>query len=257
MRSTSEAAARRHPGSGVRTAGPRTAGERNAGARNAVALERPPTRITWLAGLRPYRATWDLQRKIHAERVASSRPDTLLLLEHEPVVTIGRNAGDGGILVSEGVLRERGIDLVRTDRGGEATYHGPGQLIGYPIVDLKGLHNDVHRFLREIEEGIIRAVARWGIVAGRNPGKTGVWVGERKLASIGLKASHWVTMHGFALNVTTDLAPFDLIVPCGIVGCRMVSMESLIRERPSVREVGDAVALELCSLWGRTPAVGE
>jgi lipoate-protein ligase B len=217
----------------------------------------PQIRVAWLPGLRPYGATWDLQRKIHAERLASLRPDTLLLLEHEPVVTIGRNAGDEGLLVSATGLRARGIDLVRTDRGGDITYHGPGQLIGYPIVDLKGLHNDVHRFLREIEEGIIRAVARWGIVAGRNPGKTGVWVGDQKLASIGLKASHWVTMHGFALNVTTDLTPFDLIVPCGIAGCRMVSMHSLTGKDPSVRRVGEAVTEELCSLWGRAPAIEE
>jgi len=191
------------------------------------------------------------------ERVASLRPDTILLLEHEPVVTIGRNAGPGGLLVPETTLRSRGIDIVRTDRGGDITYHGPGQLIGYPIVDLKELHNDVHRFLREIEEGMIRALARWGIEAGRNPGKTGVWVGDRKLASIGLKASHWVTMHGFALNVRTDLTPFELIVPCGIAGCRMTSMESLTGRVASVREVGWAVTEELCALWGRAPVIEE
>jgi len=218
----------------------------------------PVLRIMRLEGFRPYAATWDLQREIHAERVGDSCTDTLVLLEHEPVVTIGRNAGVGGLLVPEALLRARGIDLVRTDRGGDITYHGPGQLIGYPIVDLKGLHNDVHRFLREIEEGLIRAIARWGIRAGRNPGKTGVWVGDQKIASIGLRASHWVTMHGFALNVTTDLSPFDLIVPCGITGCRMTSMERLLGgAKPAVREVGAAVADELSRLWGRTPVSEE
>lgn len=217
------------------------------------AIDRTPLRVRWLEGAQEYGQAWNLQMELHAERVALRRPDTLLLLEHEPVITIGRNAGPGGVLVPETALKARGIAIVRTDRGGDVTYHGPGQLIGYPIIDLKGLHSDVHRFLREIEEGIIRAVARWDIDAGRKPGKTGVWVGDSKLASIGLKASHWVTMHGFALNVTTDLAPFDLIVPCGIEGCRMTSMERLAGRSISTREVGRAVTEELSSLWGRMP----
>ncbi len=213
-----------------------------------------PMRVIPLAGARPYGAVWELQRRIHAERIAGGCPDTLLLLEHEPVVTVGRNGSDANLLLPEPLLRARGIDLVRTDRGGDVTYHGPGQLIGYPIIDLKGLHNDVHRFLREIEEAIIRTVARWGIAAGRNPGKTGVWVGDEKLASIGLKASHWVTMHGFALNVTTDLSAFDVIVPCGIAGCRMTSIERLCGRAIAMREVGEAIVEELARLWLRRPA---
>lgn len=218
------------------------------------ATGRAPMRIVPLAGLRPYDEAWDLQRRIHEDRVADRCGDTLLLLEHSPVVTIGRNGSEANLLLPEPILRSRGIDLVRTDRGGDVTYHGPGQLIGYPIVDLKRLHNDIHRFLREIEEGLIRAAARWGIAAGRNPGKTGVWVGEEKLASIGLKASHWVTMHGFALNVSTDLRAFDLIVPCGIAGCRMTSLERLAGESIAMGEVAEAVAGELAAIWGRRPA---
>jgi lipoate-protein ligase B len=215
-----------------------------------------PLVVARLEGLRPYVPTWELQRRLHADRVAGRRADTILLLEHEPVVTIGRNGKDGNILLSEDLLRQRGIAVVHNDRGGDVTYHGPGQLVGYPIVDLKKLHHDVHRFLREIEEGLIRAVARWGIRASRNPGKTGVWVGDEKLASIGLKASHWVTMHGFALNVTTDLTPFDLIVPCGIAGCRMTSIRKLTGLAPGTREVGEVVVEELAHIWGRTPVRG-
>ncbi len=214
----------------------------------------PPLRIARLPGLRDYEETWELQRRIHAERCAGGCPDTLLLLEHQPVVTVGRNGSDQNLVVPESLLRKRGIDLVRTDRGGDVTYHGPGQLVGYLIVDLKRIHHDVHRFLRDIEEGIIRTVARWGIVAGRNPGKTGVWVADEKLASIGLKASHWVTMHGFALNVSTNLDRFDLIVPCGIPGCRMTSMERLVAQEIDLRGVGEAVTEELSQIWKREPS---
>ena len=210
-------------------------------------------RVVRLTGHRRYAETWDLQRRLHGERRAGSRPDTLLLLEHAPVVTIGRNGGEANLVVTEALLRSRGIDLVRTDRGGDVTYHGPGQLVGYAIVDLKELHQDVHRFLREIEEGILRAVARCGISGERREGKTGVWVGEEKLASIGLRASHWVTMHGFALNVATDLRAFDLIVPCGIPGCRMTSMERLLSRRCDPWAVAVAVSAELAAIWSRRP----
>jgi lipoate-protein ligase B len=221
-----------------------------AGPEPAIAA--PELSVVRLPGRRTYAEAWELQRRLHAERCAGERPDLLLLLEHEPVVTVGRNGDERHLVAPEAWFRERGIALVHTDRGGDVTYHGPGQLIGYAIVDLKQLHHDVHRFLREIEEGLIRAVARWGIVAGRSPGKTGVWVGTEKLASIGLKASHWVTMHGFALNVTTDLAAFDGIVPCGIAGCRMTSMERLLGRPPDFDSVARAAAEELAILWGRT-----
>jgi lipoyl(octanoyl) transferase len=208
-------------------------------------------RVIHLPGLRRYDETWSLQRDLLERRIRGACPDTLLLLEHSPVITVGRNANGAHLLASEELLRERGIDLVRTDRGGDVTYHGPGQLIAYPIIDLRRLHHDVHRFLREIEEGIIRTVAHWGIRAGRVPGRTGVWVGEEKLASIGLKASHWVTMHGLALNVSTDLRGFDAIVPCGIAGCRMTSMERLTRSAVDLRAAGDRLAAELASTWER------
>lgn len=212
---------------------------------------RPRLRACWLQGRRAYAETWILQRRIHESRLLGACPDTLLLLEHDPVVTVGRNGRAGNVLVPEGLLRARGVDLVATDRGGDVTYHGPGQVVGYTIVDLRAMHQDIHRFLREMEEGIIRAVASWGIEAGRRAGKTGVWVGDRKLASIGLKASHWVTMHGFALNVATDLSAFDLIVPCGIPDCRMTSLAELLGNAPDLRRVGDVVARELAQIWSR------
>jgi lipoate-protein ligase B len=219
--------------------------------RRKTGRESPELAIVWLPGARRYGETWDLQRRLLEERIRGDRPDTLLLLEHAPVVTVGRNAKQANLVAPESLLAARGVDLVRTDRGGDVTYHAPGQLVGYPIVDLKFLHNDIHRFLREIEEGIIRTVARWGIHAGRIAGKTGVWAGEEKLASIGLKASHWVTMHGLALNVSTDLSGFDLIVPCGIPGCRMTSMARLTGSQVDLRAVGDRLSEELAGIWGR------
>ena len=207
-------------------------------------------RVVWLAGLMSYRATWDLQRAIHAERRADRCPDTLLLLEHLPVITIGHNGKMSNLTAGLELLRERGVDLVRTDRGGDVTYHGPGQLVGYLIVDLKGLHGSVRRFAGDVEEGMIRAVGRWGISARHDRERTGVWVGDEKLASIGLRVSRWVTMHGFALNVATDLGAFDLIVPCGIEGCRITSMKRLVGTTVNLQEVGNAVAEELARLWG-------
>jgi lipoyl(octanoyl) transferase len=233
------------------TSDPERTGASGVASPEAAGDGMPPLRVVRLPGLRPYRETWDLQRAILDARVRGDCPDTLLLLEHSPVVTVGRNAGGASLTAPEALLAERGIDLVATDRGGDATYHGPGQLVGYAIVDIKLLHNDIHRFLREIEEGIIRTVARWGMRGERVTGRTGVWVGGEKLASIGLKASHWVTMHGLALNVSGDLRGFDLIVPCGIAGCKMTSMERLAGHSIELQAVGDVLAGELAVLWGR------
>lgn len=214
-----------------------------------------PLRVVWLTGHRPYRQVWDLQREIHAERCAGRCADTLLLLEHRPVVSVGRNGDVSNLNRSEDQLRTLGIDLVRTDRGGDITYHGPGQLIGYPIVDLKALRRGIRKFIEEIEEGLICAVARYGIEAGRAEGRTGVWVGSEKLASIGLKASRSVTMHGLALNISTDLSAFDLIVPCGIRECTMTSMERLLGTAPELRSVGEAVTEELAGIWRLRPVM--
>jgi len=176
-------------------------------------------------GLVPYGEALELQRRLADERIAGRIGDTLLLLEHPPVVTMGRSTREASLPVAPDLLRNRGIDVFEIERGGDVTYHGPGQLVGYPIFDLQQHRQDLHWFLRQLEEVLIGALAGFGIAAGRNPGYTGVWTQGRKIASIGIHVRQWVTWHGFALNVTTDLAPFQLIVPCGIPDVVMTSME--------------------------------
>ncbi|MBX9929517.1 MAG: lipoyl(octanoyl) transferase LipB [Gemmatimonadaceae bacterium] len=168
-----------------------------------------------------------LQRRAAAARVAGELTEDLLLLcEHPPVVTMGRSAKAANLLLSETALAARGIELYEVERGGDVTFHGPGQLVAYPILDLTGHRQDLHWYLRQLEEVVIRAVASVGIVADRNPGKTGVWTDGRKLASIGVHARQWVTWHGVAMNVTTDLRYFDVMVPCGIADVTMTSVQA-------------------------------
>src|SRR5215207_5992475 len=152
----------------------------------------------------------------------------LLVVEHPPVVTLGRSSKERHLLASPALLAARGVELFEVERGGDVTFHGPGQLVGYPIVDLKRHKQDLHWYLRQVEEALIRALAPLGIAGERSAGYTGVWTQGRKVASIGVHARDWVTWHGFALNVTTDLSYFDLIVPCGIAG---VEMTSIAKER--------------------------
>jgi lipoyl(octanoyl) transferase len=184
-------------------------------------------------GRREYTPACELQRRIVAARKAGAVPDVLLLCEHPHVITLGRNGKPEHLRASEGALRQMGVAFHSTDRGGDITYHGPGQIVGYPIVDLAGVRRDVAWYVRQLEEAMIRATAEWGIEAKRVPGLTGVWVGaasggEEKLAAIGVHLSRWVTSHGFAYNVATDLRYFDLIVPCGIAGKRATSLERLL-----------------------------
>ena len=175
------------------------------------------------AGLVPYAEALAWQRSLAQARIDGRLAnDVLLLLEHPPVVTLGRNSRAAHVLSSEGV------DVFDIERGGDVTFHGPGQLVGYPILDLTGHKPDLHWYLRTLEEALVRALAELGIPAGRNPPFTGVWTRGRKIASIGIHVKQWVTWHGFALNVTTDLAQFARIVPCGIEG---VDMTSVKRER--------------------------
>ena len=194
------------------------------------------------AGLVPYDAALDWQRDLARARIARRLDhDVLLLLEHPPVVTVGRSARGR----QTPVLDAGGIDVVEVERGGDVTYHGPGQLIGYPIFDLTQHRPDVHWYLRTVEQALILALADLAIPADRRPGYTGVWTGDgsRKIASIGVHVKQWVTWHGFALNVTTDLSQFDRIIPCGIAGVDMTSVE-----RDGGRGTGEE------SLWGQ--AVG-
>ena len=176
-------------------------------------------------GTLPYGEALGLQRAAAKARISGALgEDLLLLVEHPPVVTLGRSSKQHHLLASPALLAARGVELFEVERGGDVTYHGPGQLVGYPIVDLKRHTQDLHWYLRQIEEALMRALARFGIPAGRAAGLTGVWTQGRKLASIGVHARDWVTWHGFALNVTTDLSYFDLMVPCGIARVEMTSM---------------------------------
>ena len=172
------------------------------------------------AGLVPYSDALEWQRQLADDRITGQLAhDVLLLLEHPPVVTLGRNSHAAHL------LRSSGIDVFEVERGGDVTYHGPGQLVGYPILDLSGYKQDLHWYLRTLEQALIDALGMLDIPAERNAGLTGVWTRGRKIASIGIHVKQWVTWHGFALNVSTDLAHFDRIVPCGIQGVEMTSVE--------------------------------
>jgi lipoyl(octanoyl) transferase len=193
--------------------------------------------VHWL-GRVSFAEAFQLQEKLLAEKRAdSSLADELLLLEHEPVYTIGRTP-DQSSLRGQAHLPH---PLFPINRGGQATYHGPGQLIGYPIIDLRKYGQDLHRYLRWLEELLIEALAEMGIAATTRQGLTGVWVEDRKIASIGVGVRHWITMHGFALNVCGDLAPFDHIVPCGIANVTMTSVEKETGKERLVLEVGSLV----------------
>jgi lipoyl(octanoyl) transferase len=184
--------------------------------------------LTTQLGTVPYGIALELQRDLARRRITGEiDEDMLLLLEHPPVVTLGRTAKEAHIVSSPERLRARGVEVHEVERGGDVTFHGPGQLVGYPIVDLKRHRKDLHWYLRQVEEALIVALGDVGIEAERNSGYTGVWTHGRKIASIGVHARDWVTWHGFALNVTTDLSYFDLIVPCGIP---QVQMTSVVRE---------------------------
>jgi lipoate-protein ligase B len=198
----------------------------------------------------PYRDAWALQRQRVARRAAGQVPDTLLLLSHPPVVTLGKGGSIDHLLGSAADLECRGVEFVETDRGGDITFHGPGQIVGYAIVDLATRDRDLHRFLRDLEEVLIRALAAFGLAAGRTPDLTGVWAGDAKVAAIGIRVSRWITHHGFALNVDTDLSFFDLIVPCGIGDRRVTSMAELLGGPVERERVEDALERAFAEVFG-------
>src|SRR5512140_245936 len=179
-------------------------------------------------GLVPYARALELQRAVARARITGAiAHDVLLLLEHPPVITLGRSSKAQHLVATQAMLADRGVELFEAERGGDVTFHGPGQLVGYPIVNLRDHRQDLHWYLRQVEAVLIRALREIGIPAEPSEGRTGVWTGGRKIASIGVHARDWVTWHGFALNVSTDLSYFDLIVPCGLSG---VTMTSIARE---------------------------
>jgi lipoyl(octanoyl) transferase len=207
----------------------------------------------------PYGEALELQRQLVEDRRAGRVPDLLLFVEHPHVLTLGVR-GDGGrshILAAAEALSARGVEVHETGRGGGVTYHGPGQIVGYPIIDLKPDRCDVHRYVRDLEEVLIRAAADFGVDAGRVEGLTGVWAGPdrgAKLAAIGVRISRWITSHGFAFNVSTDLAYFDLIVPCGIADRTVTSLERL--GRPVARsQAEERIAVRFGELFDRQLSV--
>ena len=211
-----------------------------------------PSLLTSHLGTVPYAVALEMQRDLARRRISGEiEEDVLLLLEHPPVVTLGRTAKEAHLVSSPQRLRARGVEVFEVERGGDVTFHGPGQLVGYPIFDLKRHRQDLHWYLRQVEEALIVALAATGIPAERNVGYTGVWTRGRKIASIGVHARDWVTWHGFALNVMTDLSFFDLIVPCGIPD---VQMTSVVRELddPSItmEQIVDAVSAAFGQVFG-------
>ena len=184
--------------------------------------------VHWL-GTVPYAEGVDLQKRLVEQRKLDAIPDRLLLLEHPSVITLGVKTRDDRthIVATAQTLEDEGVEVVESGRGGDVTYHGPGQLVGYPILDLRPDRCDVHRYVRDLEEMLIQAVGKLDVVAERMPGLTGVWVNDKKLAAIGVRIARWITSHGFALNVTTKLEHFDLIVPCGITDRGVTSLEHL------------------------------
>ncbi len=185
-------------------------------------------------GLIDYKEAWDLQRKTFELRYQRKVPDTLYLLEHPNTYTLGKTADRKNLVGTEGYLKNNSISVYDIDRGGDITYHGPGQIVGYPIISLEEWHKDTHKYLRALEEIIIKTCAKYGIKAGRNEKFTGVWIGDRKIAAIGIKVSRWITMHGFAFNINTDLSLFNGIIPCGINDKDVTSLQ---RETGSMQDI--------------------
>jgi lipoate-protein ligase B len=205
----------------------------------------------------PYGEALELQRSIARDRISGAIPqDVLLLMEHPPVVTLGRSSKEKNLTASPEFLQSRGVELFEVERGGDVTFHGPGQLVGYPIIDLKRHRQDLHWYLRSIEQALINSLSDYGIPGERNTSYTGVWTRGKKIASIGVHARDWVTWHGFALNVTTDLSFFDLIVPCGISGVIMTSIaRELGVEEISARDVTERVTAKFAEVFDLTAVV--
>jgi len=205
----------------------------------------------------PYAEALELQRSIARDRISGAiSQDVLLLMEHPPVITLGRSSKEKNLTASPEFLQSRGVELFEVERGGDVTFHGPGQLVGYPIIDLKRHRQDLHWYLRSIEQALINSLADYGIPGERNTAYTGVWTHGKKIASIGVHARDWVTWHGFALNVTTELSYFNLIVPCGIDGVVMTSIaRELGVEQVSARDVTERVTAKFAEAFDLTAVV--
>jgi len=180
-----------------------------------------------------YKRTWEIQKELQLQRIENNIDDTLLLVEHEPVYTFGKNADENHLLQNY----PENVKLFYTERGGDITFHGPGQIVGYPIIDLHNYKMSISWYMRSLEEVIIRSLDKFGISADRKDSLTGVWVEDEKIAALGVRISRWVTMHGFALNVNTDLAYYDSIIPCGIFDYGITSMKHILGEKQNISKI--------------------
>ena len=214
-----------------------------------VEVDKDVLTAAWLGRI-DYGAAWSWQRELYLARLDGERGDGLMLLEHPPTYTLGRRAAEEDLVYNEAQRARRGISLFKIDRGGRATYHGPGQLVGYPIMAL-GERYDVLAYLRKLEDVLIATAADLGVEAARDADHTGVWVGPNKIGAIGVKITRGITMHGFAFNVSTDLSMFEGIVPCGIQGRWVTSVEAETGTRPSLKEVATIAANHLASVFDR------
>ena len=203
-------------------------------------------------GFIDYKEAWDLQQEIHKSRVSGEVDDFLLLLEHQNTYTLGKTAHKENLIGSEDYLMQNKISVYDIDRGGDITYHGPGQIVGYPIIDLNNWFKDTHKYLRALEEVIINTCSDYGLMSERNPKHTGVWIGDRKIAAIGIKVSRWVTMHGFAFNVNTDLNLFNGIIPCGIQDKSVTSLKLELNQEVSIHEVKAKLLKNFTKLFNYT-----
>lgn len=191
-------------------------------------------------GLIDYNKAWDLQKETLQKVISGEMPDTLYLLEHPNTYTLGKGADEKNLVADKNFLESNEIQVVRIDRGGDITYHGPGQLVGYPIINLNGVNKNSRRYIESIEEAIIKTCRYYGVEAGRNPDHTGVWIDDRKICAIGIKLTRWVTSHGFAFNVNTDMNIFNGIIPCGITDKAVTSLEKEAGRKfdmPEMKEV--------------------
>jgi lipoate-protein ligase B len=201
-------------------------------------------------GLCPFDEAHAFQKEVVQSKFEGADADTLIFVEHPPVITVGRGGRRENICASPRQLESIGMEVFETDRGGDVTYHGPGQIVCYPIVDLARHKQDVHWMLRRLEAALIASLESMGIIAGVRPGLTGVWVGEAKIAAIGIGVSRWITFHGFALNVAPDMAHFELIVPCGLKGLPVTCMRDLLGKTPEMSEIKREVVEQFCDIFG-------
>ncbi|MBI5809551.1 MAG: lipoyl(octanoyl) transferase LipB [Ignavibacteriales bacterium] len=201
-------------------------------------------------GLIDYRSAWDLQKEIFDKRIDDKTDDAFFLLEHPHTYTLGKVARIENLLMNDSQLKELGISVYEIDRGGDITYHGPGQIVGYPIINLKNWKEDTHEYLRSLEQVIINVCKEYGLETERKTNYTGVWIGERKIAAIGIKISRWVTMHGFAFNINTDLNFFNGIIPCGIKEKGVTSLSKELGNEISIQEVKEKLVNQFKIIFG-------